>query len=474
MKRFWLVLLSLGLMVAFSTQAMAVDVKVAGSYYAAGMYLDKTGFRKNDTNVAFPQLQNSNPSTAFYFQRLRLGTEFVVAPGLNLITRADIMERAWGAARSAPAGGTRITGASPDAGLDTLSAGTRAENENIAFDWVYLSYVSPIGIFQVGYQQDRVWGTVFGDNSQPNPKIAYVTKVGNVALGAQIGKDNERSRTAINAANTADEDRNFYNLFAKYGAKNWEAGVLFKYVDERSTRNTWLLGRDLGVKTWALNSLPYAKAKFGPVALQTEIIWTYGTAKMDNINDARAILGAAAPENIDINQLAMWLDATADFSKFYVGGTFAYVSGDDPGTADKREGGLALGGLDYQPCLIMFNSDRNYWVGNLVGYDGSNDGNQLNNTYFAQMRGGVRPNEKFDVMMSASWAHVDKTPGGVWEGREHGWEIDVTGTYKITNNLSYMLGAGYWFVGNFYKGTTSTTHDLTDNYMVINKLTLTF
>ncbi|HOC59965.1 MAG TPA: hypothetical protein PKN70_08445, partial [Smithellaceae bacterium] len=171
MKRFWLVLLSLGLMVAFSTQAMAVDVKVAGSYYAAGMYLDKTGFRKNDTNVAFPQLQNSNPSTAFYFQRLRLGTEFVVAPGLNLITRADIMERAWGAARSIPAGGTPITGASPDAGLDTLSAGTRAENENIAFDWVYLSYVSPIGVFQVGYQQDRVWGTVFGDNSQPNPKI---------------------------------------------------------------------------------------------------------------------------------------------------------------------------------------------------------------------------------------------------------------------------------------------------------------
>ncbi len=46
-----------------------------------------------------------------------------------------------------------------------LSAGTRAENENIAFDLVYVTYVSPIGIFMAGYQIDGAWGTVFGDNS---------------------------------------------------------------------------------------------------------------------------------------------------------------------------------------------------------------------------------------------------------------------------------------------------------------------
>jgi hypothetical protein len=38
MKRFWLVLLSLGLVAAFSTQALAVDVKFSGEYFAAGMY----------------------------------------------------------------------------------------------------------------------------------------------------------------------------------------------------------------------------------------------------------------------------------------------------------------------------------------------------------------------------------------------------------------------------------------------------
>ena len=139
MKRFLLVLLSMGLIAAFSGQAMAVDVKFSGEYYAAGMYLDKTDLRKD-----------IGASTAFYFQRLRLKTDFVVSPGLSLTTRADIMERAWGASRTAPG-----------IAQDTQSAGTRAENENIAFDLAYVTYLSPIGMFTVGYQIDEEWGLTF-------------------------------------------------------------------------------------------------------------------------------------------------------------------------------------------------------------------------------------------------------------------------------------------------------------------------
>ncbi len=68
------------------------------------------------------------------------------------------------------------------------SAGTTAENENIAFDWAYIQYVSPIGTFLVGYQQDGAWGTVFGDNSVPLAKIQYVIRTGPVTAGAYAGK----------------------------------------------------------------------------------------------------------------------------------------------------------------------------------------------------------------------------------------------------------------------------------------------
>ncbi len=42
MKRFWLVLLALGMLFAFSSSVFAADVKFTGSFYAAGMYQDKT------------------------------------------------------------------------------------------------------------------------------------------------------------------------------------------------------------------------------------------------------------------------------------------------------------------------------------------------------------------------------------------------------------------------------------------------
>jgi len=98
---------------AFSASAFAVDVKVSGSYYAAGVYLDKAYL----DDVAGVDGQ----STAFYFQRLRVGTELVVAPGLSVITRFDAMERVFGSSRN-------TSGATQPG-----SAGTWGENENIAF-----------------------------------------------------------------------------------------------------------------------------------------------------------------------------------------------------------------------------------------------------------------------------------------------------------------------------------------------------
>ncbi|HPK22723.1 MAG TPA: hypothetical protein PK842_08045, partial [Smithella sp.] len=87
MKKLWLVLLSLGLLMAFSVSASAADVKFSGEYYAAGLYM-------NHVNLQDPALTYSR-STAFFYQRLRLGTDFVVSPCLRLVTRMDIMERVW-------------------------------------------------------------------------------------------------------------------------------------------------------------------------------------------------------------------------------------------------------------------------------------------------------------------------------------------------------------------------------------------
>ncbi|MRS03186.1 hypothetical protein EG832_08190 [bacterium] len=449
MRRVWGVLLLLGL-ITVPGSAFAVDVKVSGEFYAAGMYLDKTTFLKNS--------DADGPSTAFYFQRLRVRTDFIISPGLTLVTRFDAMERVWGGPRSAP--GTV---------LDSLSQGTRAENENIAFDFSYVRYESPIGVLSVGYQPESNWGTVFGNSSTSVGKIRADSKVGPVWFSGYIAKPSEKSLTAINPTTASDRDRTTYMLSGTYAWKDGRAGLLYQYVDDRTTRSD--LPTSYKAATHAF--IPYAIAKIGPVALQAELTYVFGKATFDDL----------AGQDVDLSSIDAWLDATADFGMFYVGATFAYVAGDDPATANKMEGNLtAGGGADWNPCLIMWNYDRTYWAGALNGYGyGATSKTTFNgpmtNAWFYQVRGGVRPIAVLDIGLSVSHAYADKLPGAnaltAVQKRTYGTEIDLTATYKITNNLSYMLGAGYFFTGDYFKGKFDNV-EVNNDYLVMNKLTLIF
>ncbi len=84
-------------------------------------------------------------------------------------------------------------------------------------------------------------------------------------------------------------------------------------------------------------------------------------------------------------------------------------------------------------------------------------------------------------MASASYAFADKKPWNTagnpateYLNNDYGWEVDLTATYKITNNLSYMVGAGYLFTGKYYQANVNVNNELNPDFLVINKLTLTF
>jgi len=50
--------------------------------------------------------------------------------------------------------------------------------------------------------------------------------------------------------------------------------------------------------------------------------------------------------------------------------------------------------------------------------------------------------------------------------------LDVSATYKIYDNLSYMVGAGYLWTGDYFKGAKNAT--IGNDYAILNKLTLNF
>jgi hypothetical protein len=435
MKRKLLVLLALGLVMAFSSSALAADVMFSGSFFAVGMYQDKTSFIKDD----------EDNSTAFYYQRLRVLAEVVVSPGLSLITRFDVMERAWGAPRASATGLSSLIG-------DFDSAGSRAENENIAFDWAYIRYASPIGVFTVGYQEDMAWGTKFADYSRPAGKIAWAYTVGGVTLMADVAKILELSSTAKLPTPWTDADIDKYSVAAKYTWKGGEAGMKVFYLRNAATRGI------ADFKSEIYGVIPYAIAKFGPITVEAEVDYYWGNL----------VHGDTTGYKVKLDSLGIYIDALADLGMFYAGGTFAYLSGDKNFLDDDKIQFMA-GGKDWMPCLIMFNFDRTYWAGPIDGI--IPDFGIMYNAWFYQVRGGVRPVPDLDLGVSLSYAYADKRIYSMPE-KDYGWELDVTANYKITNNLSYMLGVGYLWAGDYYKQDAG--FKLNDNYLVINKLTLTF
>ncbi len=474
MKKIWLVLLSLGLIMVFGASAFAVDVNVSGSYYVGGLYLNKVAVADNGSSP--------DPSTAFFYQRLRVETDFIVSPGLKLITRFDALERVWGGARSAPTSGSLT----PVSSLAVDSAGTVAENENIAFDWAYIDYTSPIGTFDVGYQEVGSTGTVFGNSTTPGGRIKYTSlPLGPFIIKADITKVADNSYYYNNPVSYTNADDNQYGLEGIYQWKDGKAGMKIQFNDYADPEQNSTPSSEYAKKYFVFT--PYVIAKIGPVNVQAEVNYATGKYKQYDSNSGNT--------DVSISNLTAFLDATAQLAPFYVGGTLAYVSGNDPNNTTQQTGGTLNGGTDWNPCLILFSYyDLTNWVGPVYGYNSTAptapgkagtsmvDG-PMSNAWFFQGRVGVKPISDLDIMLSISYAEVDKEPTAngkpssstnpLFVGGTYGTEVDLTGNYKITNNLSYMLGFGYLFTGDYFKGT-SGSNQVDNDYLLINKLTLTF
>jgi len=425
MKRFLVVLLALGLIVAFSAPAAATDVKFSGSYYVAGWYQDNQSLQ-----------ENAGASNAFYSQRLRVQTVFQVAEGLSLTTRFDAMERVWG-----------------QEGLDGV-AGT--SEKNIQWERAFMSFNALAGTFNVGYQSVGAFGTVFADGESSGPRLLYSFADGpfTLILLADKGTEADIGTTA------ADKDYDDYAVIPLYKWDSGETGILILYLNDATSSaasDDAVSGLGYKSKFWWLD--PYFKTTIGPVYLEGELVYQFGKKYQYE---------TAGSSDVSYKGLSYYLMANVNLGQFYVGGQIAYVSGDDPSTLDKDEAGAS--GQDYNPCLLLFMEDAlNKFAGDLGTNSTTSD--TMSNAMLYQGFAGFKPLAKLDVKASLTYAKADEKGTNVSD--DYGTEFDVTATYKIYDNLSYMVGFGYLWTGDYYKGT-SAGNKVDDNYMVMNKLTLTF
>ena len=435
MKKFLVVLLSLGLIAAFAMTASAADVKFSGQYYVTGQYEDNRNFRDTDKY-----------SLANFWTRTRVQAVFQVAEGLKLTTRVDALEKPWS--------GNSNSRAAVDVNMQ----------ENIEWEQAYVTFNTMAGTFDVGFQDSGVWGTGFGDTPQSRARIKMTKAFGPFSLLAIYEKVTENNMRSNAGQWYADKDSDNYFLAGIYNFKGGNTGLLFTYGHDATNRTN--AG---GFKTKGMALTPYLKATFGPVYVEAEFQYLFGDA---------AAYDLGTPQDIKKEGYGAYALAKMNFGPAYAGVSFGYSSGDNNNTDDKDNTGT-ISATSWSPGIIFGDANYKTWSGNKnpggtgqAGAPANYDNSLKQNLIAYNVFGGYNVTPKLNIDAQLWFLTADKKPTN-YDSKTYGTEFDITATYKIYDNLSYMVGAGYFWTGDYFKGT-NTNNKVGNDYVLLNRLTLNF
>ncbi len=453
MKKLLIGFLAVGLIMSFAMTASAQpNIKASGQLYMYGTYVDNNS------------LLNNGDSRANVGNRLRMQFEIQVQEGLKLTTRFDALERAWGQQPAA---------AAPSPGVDGA-----ATERNISWERAYVTFNALYGVFDVGYQQSRVWGTcAFCDDYDTDAGIHYKYLMGPWTFGLEWEKraGGEPAVTSAAGFNTGegskqgggtlggtDNDHDVYHIFAIYRWATGQAGLRYEFDRNAADgTQTTIQGQNF---VYAFHEIaPYVQWISGPLSIEAELRYIMGDIDLDNGN------------TIDRKGWSLYVNPKYTMGAFYGGLEFAYITGDDPNTTDKFEGGVQ-GGQGWDPLLMY----GNYWYSKYHGVLGTGSpggaasfagGSEFNVMMFKPYV-GWKVNPQLEVVLQYAWLKANEKPAGFVDDM-YGSEIDIYATYKLYNNLSYTVGFGYFMTGDYFKGTNANTN-LDDNFLVMNALNFAF
>jgi len=473
MKKLLIGFLAVGLIMGFALTASAQpNIKASGQYYVYGTYMDNQTGLDESMKATSPLAGQSRANIA---NRLRMQFEIQVQEGLKLTTRFDALERVWGEQQAA---------AAPSPGSTGWTGGSAAATErNISWERAYVTFNALYGVFDVGYQQSRVWGTcAFCDDYDSDAGIHYRYMMGPWTFGLEYEKraDNTFSGEGSGQGGAqlggTDNDHDVYHVYGIYRWATGQAGLRFE-LDRDATGGKFGAGgagvtRVAPYGTAGLNTVewvstfyelaPYVQWKYGAFDVEAEFRYIWGTTDYNG-----------ATQDVDRNGWSLYVMGKYTMGAFYGGLEFAYITGDDPNTSDKNESGVS-GGQAWDPMLIY----GNYWNTKHQGAMGygtvalnGTGGNETNLIMFKPYV-GWKVNPQLEVVAQFAWLKAEEKPLNYVDD-DYGREFDIYANYKLYNNLTYTVGFGYFWTGDYFKGTNPAI-SVDDNYIVMNALNFAF
>ena len=458
MKKLSVVALAVVAVMLFAIPAMAVDVNFEGQYRARGYYMNNSDLD-----------DDCGGNDAFYDQRFRLLTVFKVHENLSVTTRWDAFDNVvWGT--------TDLFGGS---------------NNSMNWDRAYLTAKFPWFTLDVGRQGGGVWGTLFADYSYSVERIKVTSKVDNLVFGGIIQKTTEQDGGQPSATGLAgllnlvdedgvndclncdpyqqveDQDRDTYYLFFVYKGEGWNGGVLLPF-----DRKYYVTGAgDLRIKEYAAS--PYIQGKFGPLDVESEFWYDFGSAN------------PKGGEDYDIKNWAFYVDLGFDAGPVGIDVGYAHTTGQEKlkDAGDDRTAWVQGGGRDWQPLLILTGYYMDADLGCLGNLNYRNNGN--NPFGFDLFYGKAEFSPAENVTLSTILGYAQAAETGYVEqviedefgddvniDKDFGWEWDVGLKWQLMDNLVYDAKAGYLWAGDLWK--YGCDHGVDNTWSILHALTVTF
>jgi hypothetical protein len=533
MKRLLIGFLAVGLIMGFTMAASAQpNLKASGQLYMYGSYVDNL-YQVNGSQTGTNSVNKAANAHSNIANRLRMQFEVQIQEGLKLTTRFDALERVWGqqyvvSTTTAPYSATVENNISFERAYVTFNAlyGVWDVGYQASVNWGTCAFCDDFDSDPgIHYRYMTGPWTVAAEwekkSAYPSTKQVLGGLNGpTVNIGEGSFQSSGNARRLANFQGGTDNDHDVYHIYGIYRWATGQAGVRLEMDRDASSGKVLSTGfvqapapfgnpaqalltaaaptgTTYGTSTssagWVstfYEIAPYGQWKFGPFDFEGELRYIWGKTEYDS--NAKAT--TAGLTDVDRAGWSLYLMGKYTMGAFYGGLEFAYITGDDPNTTDKNESGVT-GGTSWDP-LLMFG---NYWFSKHHGALGSPSvlspgtasANSTNfnwftvseceiNMFMLKPFVGWKVNPQLEIVAQYAYLKADQKPrinslptNAQFVSDSYGSEFDIYANYKIYNNLTYTVGFGYFFTGDYFKGTDGNV-TVADNYLFMNALNLTF
>ncbi|MFZ5571435.1 MAG: hypothetical protein ACOZF0_13625 [Thermodesulfobacteriota bacterium] len=427
MKRTISIALALCFIAALAVPVMALEIETTGGYRLRGFSYKNPTFNDEDKH-----------SDDKYDHRLRMDHVLTIADNLKLSVRWTGFDNTWG---------TEVNRGYAEKG----------DYDTFILNRAFMTYVSPIGKFDIGRQLGGAWALPFGDYAGDFDRIKYTVPIGDkvAVIGIlQKGTEGDFQTRNANMVPYSDADADVYYLVGNYKAEKFSTGILTAYVrnpiNEARKQNYYA-------------AVPYFNGTFGDITFMLEAVYEFG-----RFDDDRN--GAINGNDMEIGAFTFGTELNGKHGAFGWETGYGHLQGQDARRLAGNDrkwtfANFAYGGLgqDWDKFVYLTDTSGTAILTNYCSNQGAVTVNPLAATsatmpalggaHIWWLGASYMPKETLKLSVlggAARAAEYDYNPltGQAWQGADYGTELDFRLSWDITPNLNYAFNFGWLFVGD--------------------------